>query len=238
MLDQRARHLARAQQHHFAPQTLGQLLGRLQTLACGLVTQAAVVDVDQAPRQVTSLRHPAGMTHQTFSLIIAIDAHQQSTAQRRGFLTALAITVGQVGIDLGSGGLHGQFAQGGEVGLREERVDRRPCLFRHIHLALAQALQQLARRQVDQHQLEGFLQDPVGQGLAHMHTGDVADLVVEAFQVLDVDRGIDVDACSQQFLDILPALGVAAAGHIAVGQFIDEGQTRRSREQAVKVHFF
>ncbi|MNP00422.1 hypothetical protein D3C76_922120 [compost metagenome] len=178
------------------------------------------------------------MAHQAFGLVVTVYAHQQPAAQGRRLLAALTIAVGQVGIDLSSGGLHGQLAQGGEVGLRKIRIDGRPSLLGHVHLAFTQAFEQLSRRQVDQHQLERFLQHPVRQGLAHLHAGDVADLVVEAFQVLDVDRGIDVDACSQQFLDILPALGVAAAGHIAVGQFIDQGQTRRSREQAVKVHFF
>nr|VVM56551.1 hypothetical protein PS652_01064 [Pseudomonas fluorescens] len=110
---------------------------------------------------MAALRHAAGVPHQALGLGIAIDADQQTPAQGRGVLAKLAVAVGQVGIDLGRSRLHGQLAQGGKVGLGEERIDRRPCLLRHVHLALAQALEQFARRQVDQHQLEGFLQDPV-----------------------------------------------------------------------------
>ncbi|MNM85855.1 hypothetical protein D3C81_979920 [compost metagenome] len=237
MLDQRAHHFASTQQYHLPAQALGQLLGRLQALARGFVAQAAVVHVHQAPGQVAALRHAAGMAHQTFRLIVAIHAHQQAPTQGRGFLAALAIAVGQVGIHLGGGGLHGQFAQGGKVGLREERIDGGPRLLGHVHLAFAQAFEQLPGWQVDQHQLEGFLQHPVRQGFAYLHAGDVADLVVEAFQVLDVDRGVHIDAVGQQFLYVLPAFGVAAAGRIGVGQFVDQHQGRRGLEQAVEVHF-
>ena len=182
VLDQGAGHFAGTQHDHFAAQTLGQLLGGLQALAGGLVAQAAVVHVHQAPRQVAALGNATGMAHQAFGLLVTVHAHQQAPAQGRGLLTALAVAVGEVGIDLSGGGLHGQLAKGGEVGLGEVGVDGRPRLLRHIDLALAQAHEQLTRWEVDQHQLEGFLQDPVRQGLADLNAGDVADFVVEAFQ--------------------------------------------------------
>ncbi|MNO58261.1 hypothetical protein D3C76_488160 [compost metagenome] len=178
------------------------------------------------------------MAHQAFGLVVAIDANQQPPAQGRGFLAALAIAVGQVGIDLGGGRLHGQFTQGGQVGLREVRIDGRPRLLRHVHLAFAQAFEQLAGRQVDQYQFESFLQHPVRQGFTHLHAGDVADLVVEALQVLHVDGGVDVDAGGEQFLHVLPALGMAAAGCVGVRQLVNQGQGWRRAEQAVQVHFF
>lgn len=105
---------------------------------------------------------PAGVAHQAFGLFVTVDAHQQPPAQRRRFLAALAVAVVEVGVDPRGGGLHRQFTQRGEVGLREERIDRRPRLFRHVDLALAQALQQLARRQVDEDDLVGLLQHQSG----------------------------------------------------------------------------
>ena len=48
---------------------------------------------------------------------------------------------------------------------------------------------------------------------------------------------VDVDSRRQQLLDVLPALGVAAAGNVAVGQFVDQGQRRRVGEETVEVHF-
>jgi len=43
----------------------------------------------------------------------------------------------------------------------------------------------------------------------------LGDHVVDAFDVLHVDRGVDVDAGGQQFAHVLPTLGVAAE---ALGQ--------------------
>ena len=49
----------------------------------------------------------------------------------------------------------------------------------------------------------------VRQGLALLHAGGLHDEVIETLEVLDVDRGPDVDAGLEQLLHILPALGVA-----------------------------
>ncbi|MCY1401303.1 hypothetical protein D9M71_164200 [compost metagenome] len=238
VLNQGARHFAGAQHHHFPSEPLSQLLGALQAQARLFVTQRTVVDMHQAPGQVPTLGDPAGMAYQPLGLGIAIDAHQQAPTQGRRRLPQLPIALGQVGIDLGCRRLHRQLAQGCEVGLGKERIDSCPRLFGYVDLALAQALEQLPGRQVDQHQFEGFLQHPIGQSLAHLHASDATHLVIEAFQVLDVDCGVDVDTRRQQLLHVLPALGMAAARGVAVGQFVDQGQLRRGLEQAIQVHFF
>ena len=70
---------------------------------------------------------------------------------------------------------------------------------------------QRLRGDVDQLDLVGGAHDLVGHGLPLRHAGDLLDDVVERLEVLDVDRGDDVDAGVEQLLDVLPALGVAAA---------------------------
>ena len=55
--------------------------------------------------------------------------------------------------------------------------------------------------------------------------------------MLNVERGVDVDAVAQQLLDVEVALGVAAARDIGVGEFIDQGKLRAAREQSVEIHF-
>lgn len=57
-----------------------------------------------------------------------------------------------------------------------------------------QALDQLARRQVDQHDVAQAVEHGIRHGLADTHAGDAVDDVVEAFQVLDVDGRVDIDA--------------------------------------------
>ena len=54
--------------------------------------------------------------------------------------------------------------------------------------------------------------------------------------MLDVESRIDVDALVQQFQDVEVALGVAAAGRIGVGEFVDQRYLRSAGDQAVEVH--
>ena len=61
------------------------------------------------------------------------------------------------------------------------------------------------------------------------------DDVVEGFQVLHVDGRIDVDAGGQQFLDVLPALGMARSFDIAVRQLVDQDERGAARERRVQV---
>jgi len=55
--------------------------------------------------------------------------------------------------------------------------------------------------------------------------GDVGlDDVVEAVEVLNVQRGQHIDARVEQFLDVLPALGVARSRDIGVRDFVDQDE--------------
>ena len=110
-------------------------------------------------------------------------------------------------------------------------------LLGNIDLALLQPLDQVVGREVDQLDGVGAVEHLVRHGLAHPHMRDLRDHVVEAFDVLDVDGGIDVDAVGQQFLDVEIALGMAAAGRVGVGEFVDQGDLRPPRDQRVEVHF-
>ncbi len=67
--------------------------------------------------------------------------------------------------------------------------------------------------------------------------GDLGHHIVEAFDVLDVDGGIDVDAVGQQLLDVEITLGMAAAGDVGVGELVDQRDLRVARDQRVEIHF-
>ena len=54
--------------------------------------------------------------------------------------------------------------------------------------------------------------------------------------MLDVQRRVDVDAGGEQLLDVLVALGMAAARRVGVGQLVDQHQARPAREDGVEVH--
>ncbi len=114
-------------------------------------------------------------------------------------------------------------------------MDRPPSLLRQVDLALAQALEKLVRGQVHQGHLVGQVEHPIRQGLSDLDARDAPDDVVEALQVLDIDRCPDVDAGLQQLLDVLKALGVAGARGIGVGQLVHQDQARFAGQGAVQV---
>ncbi len=209
--------------------------GRID-LAPGRLVLASALHGHHRPRRIAAFgdapRHP----HQVFALTAAINGHQHATTQWQVALAARGARFTQAAVDAVGGLLHGQLAQCGEVGRREERLQRLRGLFGHIDLALLQARDQLARRQVDQHDVVQAVEHPIRHGLAHAYAGDAHHHVIEAFQMLDVDRGPDVDAGVQQLHHILPAPLVAAAGCIAMGQFVHQHQRRMPCEHGIQVH--
>jgi hypothetical protein len=94
---------------------------------------------------------------------------------------------------------------------------------------------QFRRRQVDQLDLIGKVEHRIRNGFGDPHAGDAGDRVVEAFQMLDVERGPDIDAGIQQLPHIEPALGVAQARGVGVGQFIDQQQRRFAGERRIEI---
>ena len=54
--------------------------------------------------------------------------------------------------------------------------------------------------------------------------------------MLNVDRGVDIDAARQQLLDVEIAFRMAAAGRVGMGEFIDQRELRTTRDQGVEVH--
>ena len=119
--------------------------------------------------------------------------------------------------------------------MRKKFSTARSACSRHVDLALAEALEQLVGRQVHQLDLVGLLEHRVGHGLADDDAGDLRDDVVQALDVLDVERRVDVDAGVEQLVDVLPALRVARAGGVGVGQLVDQDERGPAREGGVEV---
>ena len=73
--------------------------------------------------------------------------------------------------------------------------------------------------------------DTFGCGKAQMGKNSVLD----AFNVLDVQSRVDIDACFQKFLDILAAFSVAGSIYVGVGQVLDQDQLRPSFDAGVQI---
>lgn len=131
----------------------------------------------------------------------------------------------------------GDLAQGGQVPFAEVVAQRGIDVLRRVDVAVRETPLQRLRGDVDELDLVGAPYDVVGHGLALHHAGDLLDDVVEGLEVLDVDRGQDVDARVEQFLDVLPAFGVPAARHVGVGELVDQGDRRPAGQHGVEVEF-
>ena len=131
----------------------------------------------------------------------------------------------------------GQLTQRGEVADPEVVAQCGLDLVRLIDVAVRHPAPQGLGSHVGQFDLVGLPDHLVGHGLPLGDASDLVHHVVERLQVLDVHRGEHGDPCLEQILDVLPALGVARPGHVAVGQLVNEGDLRPPGQDGVDVHF-
>ncbi len=129
-----------------------------------------------------------------------------------------------------------KLPESGKIAGRKIMVERALGLLRHIDLALAKPLHQLVRRQVDDFDVIGGVEHGIGHGLAHADVRDLRDHVVQAFDMLDVQRGVDVDAGGEQLLHVEIALRVAASRRVRMREFVHQRELRPPRENGVEVH--
>jgi len=75
-----------------------------------------------------------------------------------------------------------------------------------------------------------LFEDLVRHRFADRNHGDLRDDVVQALDVLDVERRVDVDPRRQEIVDILPAFGVRGPLGVGVGELVDEENLRTPGE--------
>ena len=142
-----------------------------------------------------------------------------------------------VGVDTFGGAPQGELTQREEVAASKEAFGGALSGGGQIDEAGLQALEEIVGRQVEELDLVSAIEDVIGHGLFDNDMRDLGDGVVEAFDVLHVQRGPDIDAVIEQLEHILPALLVARARRVVVGELIDEQQGRRSRDGGVEIEF-
>src|SRR6516165_238061 len=125
---------------------------------------------------------------------------------------------------------------GCEVTPREEMTNRSLGLLRHVDFAFVQTLDQILGREIDDLDIVGLVQHAVGHGLAYAYPSDLGDDVVQAFDMLDIQGGKNVDAGGDDFLDVEIALGVAASGRVGVSELVDQCELGAALENGVKIH--
>ncbi len=100
-----------------------------------------------------------------------------------------------------------------------------------------QPLDEIVRRQVDNLDIVGKIDDGIRHGLAHADTCNLRDDVVQAFDVLDIQRRINVDPAFEKLLDVEITLRVAAALRIGMGKLVDQHQLGPALQDGIEIHF-
>ena len=228
------------QRERFGPQRFGQAQQFDAPVArlLGQAQQLRGFDIYHQPLRMQGLGHALAGAHQAFGLGVRTDGHQQAftggPGRADGVIRAVLV---HLGIHPVGGGAQRHFAQRDQVALAEKVVDRLARALGYIDPPFLEPLQQILGRNVDQLDLVGTVEHMVGHGLLHARTGDLRHHVAEAFEVLDVDRGVDIDAGLEQFLHVLPAFGVAFTGQVGMGEFVDQQQGRRPLECRIEIEF-
>ena len=193
-----------------------QLLGEAQgTEDCApLILRQGVqvrrLNVNRVPGATKLSRQAGGSTYQLLIAAVMPNAQQNGVASMPDAILSLAVAPGTHLIVHPVGGAsQRQLAQGNQVPFTKEMFDGPFGLPGDIDFAFVQTLAQIVRGQVDQHHFIGRIEKRIGDGFAHLNACDAADHVVQAFQMLHVNGGKDVDTRFQQLFNILPALRVA-----------------------------
>jgi hypothetical protein len=239
IVDHRNRHVLARDQHRFGAQKLGQPQGLRHAVLFGGggAPRTGGLDADRGPGGAKLVGQALGVADGGGGLGAGLDAHHDALSGRPGAVDGMAAhVVNHLVVHALCGAPQRQFAQRRQVAGGEVVPHRAFGLRRHIDLAVLQTLDQVLRGQVDQFDVVGAFDHPVGDGLADADAGDLGQHVVQAFDVLDIQCGIDVDPGGQQFLDVEVALGMAAGGRVAVCQFIDQHQAGTAGQDGVKVH--
>ncbi len=91
-------------------------------------------------------------------------------------------------------------------------------------------------RHIDELDLVGHLDDPIGHRLALTNPCHIGNDVVQALEVLDVDGGDHLDTRREQIDDVLPSLGTTGARDVRVRELIDEGDLGIVQADRVRIH--
>ena len=190
------------------------------------------------PGNAGAVGHTLAGTDQRFGGRGFVDADQDALLCRPGAAKSIGLHQPQhLVVDAAGGRAQRELAQRRQIGLGEVIVQCPADGAAAINLALMQPLDQLFGRQVDHLDLVGALEHLVRHGLLHPDAGDAGDDVVEAFNMLDVERRDDINPGVEQLHHVLPALGVARARHIGVSQLVDQRQSRPAGQQRIEVEF-
>ena len=168
------------------------------------------LDVDSKPFGIQLRSQHPGSAHQSGTLGVGADAHQNAFRRRPRAAYGVGLHVGpQSVIDTDRSRAHSQLSQRNEIAFAEEAGGSPRRLIGNIDLAFLQPLQQLIGRQIDEFDLCCLVNYAVRDRFMHPDTRYLHHYVAQTLNMLDIERGVHINASFYELLDILIALGVA-----------------------------
>ena len=165
-----------------------QRVGDAVALLLAELQAAPAFDVERRPGRMQPIGQSLGVAHQTGGARVLADADENALAGGPGPGNGARLHLGeQLLVDPLGGAAQRQLAKRGQVGRREEVLQRPLGLLGDVDLAFLEALDQIVGRQIDQLDGVGAIENRIRNGLAHADVGDLRDDVVQALDVLDVD---------------------------------------------------
>ena len=128
-----------------------------------------------------------------------------------------------------------QLPERDEIALAEEAAHRLPGLLGEVDLPLLEPPDEVVRREIHQLDFGRLLEDRVRNRLPRRHLRHARNHVVQALEVLDVQRRVDVDPGGEKLRDVLPALGMAGTGGVGVSELVDEDEGRVPGQGRVEI---
>ena len=131
----------------------------------------------------------------------------------------------------------GNFPQGRKIIQGKKMIHRRAGLLRTVYLPLLQPFQKIRRLNIHKLHLIRLIENKVRDPFLYSDSCYGSHDIIQAFQMLHIDRGIYADSFLQQLLNILITLGMAAAGRIRMGKLIHQQQLRPSLKRRIQIEF-
>src|SRR5262249_37282317 len=129
-----------------------------------------------------------------------------------------------------------KLTQGRQICWRKEMLQSTFRLLRNVDFTFLEPLDQIIRREIDQLDGIGTIEYCVGHCLTHPDVCDLRNYIVKAFDVLNVNGRVNVDAVAHQLFDIEITFGMAAAFGIGVRQLINQYDLWMSLNDGVDIH--
>ncbi len=223
--------------HDGGAQIICELQVRLEDMLALRVLVALRLHMQHKQFAIHAFGQPGTARNQVARLRVRADADRDALRYRPVCAEPLAPDViVQMPVDSPGHLLQGHLAECNEVAAAKEVCERPLDTLGRVDVAAPHPGNERLRRQVGDDDLVGTVQHPVRHLLANGHAGQRLHTRREAFDVLDVDGRKNVDFVFQQVENIFVTFVEAAAFHICVRKFVDQGNLWMARQNCVDVH--